>query len=115
MIAIMALKGGSNKNTCVGWEDGKFFGNPLSATFQTKNHGLMFLSLVCYWITAIKYLYAIKSQRLKFYLTEITSFHLYVKGMQISQYIHHIKFEGWTYSPRVYLLWIGIITFEISM
>jgi hypothetical protein len=119
MNALMGLKGGSNKNTCVGWEDGRFFGNPLLATFRTNNHSLMPLSLslllVCYWITAIKYLYAIKSQRLKFCLPNIISFHLYVKGMRITKYIHHKKFEGRTYSPRVYLLWNGIITFETSM
>ena len=115
MTALMVLKGGSNKNTCVGWEDGRFFGNPFSAKFRTKNHGLMSLSRVCYGITAIKYLYAIKSQRLKFYLTDIISFHKYVKGNQITKYIHHIKCEDWTCSPRVYLLWIGIMTFEISV
>ena len=73
------------------------------------------LLLVCYWITTIKYLYVIKSQRLKIYPAEIISFPLYVRWVRITKYIHHIKCEGWTYSPRVYLLWIGIITFEISM
>jgi hypothetical protein len=46
-IALMALKGGSNKNTCVVSEDGRFSGNPFSATFRTRNHGLISLSLSC--------------------------------------------------------------------
>ena len=45
MNTLMALKGSSNKNICVGWEDERFFDHPLSATFRTKNHGLMSLSV----------------------------------------------------------------------